>query len=127
MKLYYFAHPYSCKDKNGNYVIAGEEANFRLCNYRASRLLLAGYNVYSPISHTHSIHLACPEFLTRHEHGMWYQLDMALIEKTDFDGIILAPGWADSTGCCMERNWFVEHGKHVLDYETIIGDQSCNG
>lgn len=118
--LWYFAHPYTVKDKDDNYLLEGEEANFRLCNYRASRLLLAGYNIYSPISHTHPIQIACPEFLGRQEHEMWYHLDEHLIGRTNFDGIILAPGWSYSKGCCQEHDIFVAERKIVLLYSDII-------
>ena len=101
--LWYFAHPYTCKDKDGNYVSLGEEANFRLSCMRAGELLKRGYNVYSPISHTHPIHIATPEFLKNHEHEMWYHLDNEVIKKTDFKGIILAPDWGTSTGCIAEK------------------------
>lgn len=120
MKLYYFAHPYTVVDDNGNYVSDGEDANFQLCNQRAARLFEKGYNIYSPISHTHPIHRASPTFLARHEHEVWYLLDMAFIEKTNFDGIILAPGWQGSKGCNMERNWFLENGREILLYDEMI-------
>ena len=118
--LWYFAHPYTVKDENGNYVQAGEDANFQICNYRAGRLLARGYNIYSPISHTHPIHMASPLFLGRHEHDMWYELDMDIIRNTDFDGIILAPGWMASKGCVAEKQAFEEMGKRVLYYENIF-------
>lgn len=118
--FFYFASPYTVKDQHGNFVPEGEEANFNLCNYRSGRLLLAGYNIYSPISHTHPIHRATPEFLQRHEHTMWYELDLDFIEKTNFDGIILAPNWEESAGCRLEKNWFEQHGKIVLFYANII-------
>ncbi len=79
-----------------------------------------GYNVYSPISHTHPIHRASPVFLARHEHEAWYKLDMDFISKTQFDGIILAPGWEDSRGCLMERDWFLKAGLRILTYEEAV-------
>jgi hypothetical protein len=118
--LFYMAHPYTAKDADGNYVREAEDANFQLCNYRAGRLMLAGYNVYSPISHTHPIHMATPEFLQRHEHEMWYEVDMNLISKANFDGIILAPGWENSKGCCAEKIVFEHRGLKVLYYKDII-------
>lgn len=118
--LWYFAHPYTCKDKDGKYVFEGEEANFNLANHRAGRLLLLGYNIYSPISHTHPIHRATPEFLAKHEHETWYQLDMNFLEKTQFSGIILAPGWEDSKGCKMEKGWFERKGLPILLFNDII-------
>ena len=118
--LWYFAHPYSCKDKDGNYVPEGEDANFHLCNMRAAELLLQGYNIYAPISHTHPIHRACPTFLARHEHELWYQLDNEFIDKVDWAGIILAPGWAESSGCRAEMERIKAKGLPVLLYSDIV-------
>ena len=118
--LWYFAHPYTCKDNDGNYVPEGEDANFRICNYRAGRLLARGYNIYSPISHTHPIHRACPVFLGNHEHDLWYNLDLDVIAKTDFTGIILGPGWKASKGCGVEKETFEDMGKPVLYYDDLV-------
>jgi len=118
--LFYFAHPYTCVDADGKYVPAGEEANFRICNHRASVLMSMGYNVYSPISHTHPIHMASPIFLARHEHEMWYFLDLEFIAKTDWDGIILAPAWELSRGCLLERETFEQRNLPVLFYHDIV-------
>lgn len=120
--LWYFAHPYTCKDKDGNYVPEGEEANFRLANYRAARLIKAGYNVYSPISHTHPIHRALPAFLARHEHELWYELDLDFLKRTKFAGIILAPGWTQSKGCGMEHDWFLKKHLPRVNYSDIISN-----
>jgi len=119
--FYYFAHPYTCRDKDGNFVSEGEQANFELCNQRAARLIELGYNIYSPISHTHPIHRASPVFLGRHEHEAWYVLDNEFIAKTQFDGIILAPGWENSSGCVNECRQFEERGLKVLMYEHVLG------
>jgi len=120
--LWYFAHPYTAKDKDGNYVPEAEEANFQLANYRSGQLLLAGYNIYSPISHTHPIHRSTVEFLKNHEHKLWYELDLAFIEHTNFTGIILAPGWRESKGCRLEKDTFVKAGKRILWYKDIINE-----
>ena len=117
--LWYFAHPYTCKDTNGNFVPAGEEANFNLCNSRAAQLFQLGYNVYAPISHTHPIHRASPDFLARHEHELWYQLDNEFIDGTDWSGIILAPGWEKSSGCRAEKERIEARGLQVLFYTDI--------
>jgi len=123
--FYYFAHPYTCKDVTekavyAKYVPEGEQANFELCNQRAARLIEAGYNIYSPISHTHPIHRASPVFLARHEHEAWYALDNELIARTDFDGVILAPKWEKSTGCVDERRQFEERRLKVMTYEEAL-------
>ena len=118
--VHYFAHPYTARDGEGNLVPAAEEANFNLCNIRAGELLKRGYNVYSPISHTHPIHRACPAFLKNHEHKMWYHLDNQIIARMKWDGIILAPGWEDSTGCCDELDLFRGMELPNREYDEII-------
>lgn len=123
--FFYFAHPYTCKDVTvpegvTKYVPEGEQANFELCNQRAARLIELGYNIYSPISHTHPIHRASVAFLARHEHEAWYVLDMEFIGKTKFDGIILAPGYENSKGCIMERDYFQVKGLVIMTYEAAV-------
>jgi len=118
--FYYFAHPYTVKDANGNFVPEGEEANFQLCNQRSARLIELGYNIYSPISHSHPIHRASPVFLACHEHKAWYDLDMEVLARTNFDGIILAPGWSESKGMKMERAWFIKKGLKILQYSNLV-------
>ena len=118
--FYYFAHPYTCRDSEGKFVPEAEDANFQLCNQRAARLMEKGYNIYSPISHTHPIHRASPTFLARHEHEMWYHLDNEFLERCTWDGIILAPGWAGSKGCLGEKAWFDSEGLPSLLYEEIV-------
>ena len=120
--LWYFAHPYTCKDSNGEYVSEGEEANFNICNIRSAELLMRGYNIYSPISHTHPIHRACPAFLARKEHELWYHLDNEFIDKVDWSGIILAPEWKKSAGCRAEAQRISARGKSVLFYSDIIAE-----
>lgn len=118
--LFYFAHPYTCRDKDGKFVSEGEEANFALCNQRAAELLERGYNVYAPISHTHPIYRASPSMLARYEHELWYQLDNEFIDKTDWSGIILAPGWEKSSGCKAEKERIESRGLKVLLYSDIV-------
>ena len=121
-KLYYFAHPYTVRDASGQFVPAGEEANFRLCAIRSARLLQAGVNIYSPITHTHPIHIACPEFLAAAEHNLWYTLDNQIIDRMRWDGIIMAPGWEGSGGCRAERARFEALGLPVLLYGDIVSE-----
>jgi len=124
--FYYFAHPYTAKDKNGNFVPQAEEANFQLCCIRAANLIKWGYNIYAPICHTHPIHVASPTFLTRHEHEMWYYLDNEFIDRCNFDGIILAPEWQNSIGCVEELKKFTSEMRnrpqYVLYYEELSID-----
>lgn len=112
--LYYFAHPYTVRTKDGRYSLAGEEANFRICCYRAACLIRAGWNIYSPIAHSHPIHCAHPDFVGQEVHEMWYRVDDAFIRHANFTGIILAPGWGDSSGCRHELDLFRALGRKIL-------------
>ena len=118
--IWYFAHPYTCKDSQGNYVAGGEEANFRLCNIRAAKLIEMGYVIYSPISHTHPIHIAYPPFVGKNVHDMWYHFDNENIRQIPFKGIILAPNWEQSSGCRNERTMFMELGRTIVLYDDIM-------
>ena len=118
--MWYFAHPYVCRDKGGNIISEGEEANFNICNARSAELLDKGYNIYSPISHTHPIYRASPNMLARQEHELWYQLDNEFIDCTKWAGIILAPGWENSSGCKAEKERIEAKGLPSLLYTDIV-------
>ena len=121
--LFYFAHPYTVKDKDGRYVLAAEDANYALCNYRGGQLVIRGYNIISPISHFQSIHMATSELLKNHEHQLYYQLDQEVIDKCQWDGIIMAPDWEHSPGCGAERLEFLRKCLPVLFYEEIMREE----
>jgi len=116
--IWYLAHPYTCKDKYGEHIPGGEEANYNLSNIRAAKLIEQGYLIYSPISHSHPIHTAWPAFVSNNViHNMWYEFDKQYIEQIPFVGIILAPGWEDSEGCKKEKALFERLGREIKFYE----------
>ena len=123
-RLYYFAHPYAVKRADGSHVYTAEEANWRLACVRSAELLRCGYWVFSPVVHTHPMHCVMPESIAQDSFS-WYELDLLMIERTEFDGIILAPGWERSTGCQRERDSCIERGKLVLLYGDIIGGKGA--
>ena len=122
--FYYFAHPYSAKTEEGRI------ANFELCCRRSIKLLLKGYNIFSPITHSHPIETASSEMLRwpiDSRWQFWIDIDIAILEYVKFTGIILAPKWGTSKGCQREYNWFLSHcqpnGKpcDILKYNDLIG------
>ena len=123
--LYYFCHPYSAKTKESRI------ANFELCCKRSAELLLKGYNIFSPIVHSHPIEMASPEILTwlqEEKWKFWIGIDVAILEHVGFTGVILAPGWGRSKGCRREYDWFLLHTKaddrsyDILKYYDVEGD-----
>jgi len=119
--IWYFAHPYTKRGGPHNtFIPEAEEANFNLCNMRAGELLRRGFNIYSPISHTHPIHRASPTFLGLHEHAMWYALDNEIIDSIQWHGIILAPEWETSLGCIAEKKRIFKISRLIKTYDTLI-------
>lgn len=123
--LYYFCHPYSAETEEGRI------ANYELCCRRSAKLLLKGYNIFSPIVHSHPIEMASPEMLKLPEEErwkFWIGIDIAILEHVGFTGVILAPLWGGSRGCMREYEWFLSHVRpdgHVYDilkYNDVIGD-----
>ena len=121
-KLYYFAHPYTVKDVNGRNNHYSEKLNFKLSAIRAGKLLESGWNVYSPITHCHPIHIANNNFIYNEEYKLWMKLDQLIIENTRFNGIILAPGWEKSSGCVAEKELFESKSLEILLYKNIMED-----
>jgi len=123
--FYYLCHPYSAKTKEGRI------ANYELCCRRSAKLLLKGYNIFSPIVHSHPIEIASPEMLKwtiEDRWQFWIDIDMAILKHAGFTGAIFAPGWGESKGCMREYDWFISHkqfnGKphDILQYIKIVGD-----
>ena len=123
--LYYFCHPYSAKTKEGRI------ANYELCCHRSAKLLLKGYNIFSPIVHSHPIEMVSPEMLkwsVNKRWQFWINVDMAILKYVGFTGAILAPLWGKSKGCTKEYEWFLSHrrpnGKphEILKYYDLAGD-----
>ena len=118
--LWYLATPYSVRYPDGRRNREAEAANFQLAAHRAAVLLKTGIVVFSPITHSHPIDRSFPEFLVEETELEWYKIDNAIISRTDFDGIILAPGWCWSKGCKDENTLFSKRGLLCLGYEEIL-------
>ena len=118
-KLYYFAHPFTVLDSNGARNRAAEHARFLRCAMRTGELIKRGFNVFSPICQFPPVEDACPEFLMGGGPD-WLSLDMQIIERCRFDGIVLAPGWEKSAGCVAEMRAFVLAGLPVLYYADLV-------
>lgn len=104
--LWYFAHPYSASTK------PGQIRNFELANERAIRLLDAGYMIFSPISHSHPL-----QEVKDSSRDYWISLDKCFMNRCD--GLILAPGWKESKGCRIEKEYFEKTGKFIKLFEEM--------
>lgn len=110
--LYYLATPYTKYAK-------GIEAAFTEAAELASRLLVAGHKVYSPIAHTHP--LAIHGKLDPLDHNIWLPFDGAMMRACDALLVAHMDGWQQSKGVLHEIQIFAEAKKPIfhLDIDTL--------
>lgn len=112
--LWYLAHPYTAE--------SAEEVRMNVISADtiAARLINKGYQIYSPISHTHQMHLEGVKMglWSVAEWEMWMDLDHEFIKHCR--GIILSPNWEKSTGCKIEFDSFQDAEKEILFAEDLL-------
>lgn len=108
-KLYYLAHPYSAGTARVRI------QNVENCITIVNKLLDMGYYVYAPIVMTHPLHLEKDRSWEE-----WIAFDTIFMDKCD--GLILSGNWRDSRGCKLERDYFLEQKKEILEFATIGSD-----
>jgi len=92
-ELIYLASPYS-------HAYCGVMADrFRDVCSAASRLMRDGYNIFSPIAHTHPIALAggLPT-----DFDYWQKYDEIILSRCDRLVVLMLDGWEKSNGIAME-------------------------
>jgi hypothetical protein len=108
----YLACPYSHPDPEV------EAARFEAANVAAGALMKRGDLVFSPISHSHPIHLAhgLPG-----DFGFWKAFDVWMIGACEAVVVLLLDGWQQSKGIAAEIALAREQGKLVwgMDPETL--------
>ena len=87
--LVYLAVPYTHKSR------AVQEARFHAVNRAAAKLMLAGFHIFSPISHTHSIALDS-KLPTGYE--FWMEYDTAILSMCGKLIVLMLDGWKVSVG-----------------------------
>jgi hypothetical protein len=100
----YLACPYSHPNK------AIEAKRFQAANKAAADLMSKGYLVFSPISHTHPIHLAgnLPG-----DYEFWRKYDQTFINWCDAVWVLKISGWSESKGIKQEVEYAEFIGKPV--------------
>uniref|UniRef100_A0A6M3Y599 DUF1937 domain-containing protein n=1 Tax=viral metagenome TaxID=1070528 RepID=A0A6M3Y599_9ZZZZ len=104
MKKIYLGCPYSSDDP------AVREYRFEQVNIKAGELMKRGHIVYSPISHSHPIAMACGLPLG---FDFWEAQDRSFIEWSDEVWFLMLAGWDRSSGMCREHEIAIEKGKPV--------------
>jgi hypothetical protein len=103
--LVYLACPY------GHHSAIIREQRFRIVSVVAARMTLLGYNVFSPISHSH------PLFTVENmpaDWSFWEKVDMVYLELSRKLVVLQLDGWAESIGVAAEMK-----RAHELDIPII--------
>ena len=115
MKKIYLCCPYSHPNESERL------KRFEYANKAAAYLMLRGYVVFSPISHSHSI----ANYIGNHlSHDFWLKQDFAFIDWADELYVLMLPGWKDSVGIGIEiEKWKTEKKTEIvyLDPEVVYG------
>lgn len=123
--LWYFGHPYTCYELIQQKFLI-QEAQYQLCLQRTIKLIEAGWTVFSPIIHSHPIQSNSLGLLRESSrddmklHRIMMNIDLVILAKTDFCGLILAPDWQPSRGCNEEQQFFANKNKPILDYRDLV-------
>ena len=108
MKLVYLAGPYTGQEEN----------SFKILTQYAARLMLSGYAVFSPITHSHPI---ATQNKMPGSWEFWAGQDLAILQSCDTLMVLKMPGWEKSLGVTAEIKEAKFHGLEILylDYYPI--------
>lgn len=95
MQLTYLAAPYSHRDP-----AVVEARVIHIARAAAWLLENTGKNVFSPISHSHPLHVLAG---MKGDWTFWCKIDTDWLERSDDMVVITLPGWRESTGVTAER------------------------
>lgn len=108
-ELIYLASPYTHKEDSV------KQERFEKVNKAAARLMVDGYYIFSPISHTRPIEIAGA---LPGDWQYWEGYDRAIIKACKGLMVLRLPGWEKSTGVTAEIKIATELG---LPIEYIDG------
>jgi hypothetical protein len=104
MKTAYLAVPYSHKNKSTRM------ARFDCANIAAAHLFKLGYNVLSPISHSHPI----SQYMDNsNDSAFWVSVDEYWQRHCDVLFVLKIEGWKDSAGVHREIGLAIELGQTI--------------
>lgn len=105
MKKIYLASPYSSNNKEI------EEQRFKAICKIAGELILKGYFIFSPIAHSHSIHIYGN---LKSKTAFWEKFNNSWIDWCDELWIANMPYWFDSKGISREVKYAKSIGKKIV-------------
>jgi len=105
----YLACPYSHADKSVR------EHRVEQVNKKAAELMMSGYLVFSPLSHSHPISKHCD--VDPCDNGFWLRQDLWILDICDEMHILCLHGWDESVGIGVEIKHAKSKGIEVIYHE----------
>ena len=109
----YLASPYSHRDP------AVIEARYERVAREAAKLMVAGENIFCPITHSHPISKHTPN--NNNTHSFWISQDIAILRHATMMKVLMMPGWDKSQGIAQEIAFCRQAGipiQFIKDDET---------
>lgn len=109
MKKLYLGIPYSHSDPKVR------KDRFLAANWKAAKLMLEGYIVFSPVSMCHPISLCIKD--SANDGSFWLRQVIPWLEGCDVLGVYCLPGWRESKGLNAEIGIAMTLRKEILFFE----------
>lgn len=98
---------------------------YRVTKATAKLMVKTGWNIFSPITHSHPIPRWIPERLDTHT--FWLNLDFDWIDTCDEVWVYMQPGWDESYGVERELKYAQRKEKTIrfvnMNYEFVVTDE----
>jgi len=106
MKKLYLAAPYSDPDP----VVRRYRVD--MANRKAAELMMQGFLVFSPLSHSHPVSKYCD--VDPCDNDFWLKQDLWILEICNEMRILCLPGYQESKGIQIEKEYAKQLGKPVV-------------
>lgn len=118
--LTYLCCPYTSRKRTAGARLREQRARFVLVT-RATAWLIenAGWNVLSPITHSHPIHVLAG---LKGDWKTWERIDLEFIDCSRRAVVLCIPGWRESVGVTAELKYIRASGLPVLYVKPTPGD-----
>lgn len=109
MSFIYLMSPHTHPD------VEVQQARYEAALRHASFWLKEGWNVYSPIVHSHEMHK-----LNALPHHRWLEFDFSMLRHAAAGWVLTLEGWQQSKGIEMERQFCLKAGIPVKYFDPFL-------
>ncbi len=104
----YLACPYSHAEREIR------EMRVSLADKIAGELMLMGFQVFSPLTHSHRVACHIADKVCACDHDFWLKQDKPFFEACDIMFILTLAGWQESRGIQTETRWANQYDMPIV-------------